>query len=128
MQFCDKDRRSIGIVYYLFRVECGNAVDAAEVHLSFCGPVIGIVGKLVALQSVIVGVVAEFFGFGMKTTQSFVGAQPQFAVLVFQYSMDDVIGKSVGNGILLIFFPGFVKTEKVRFVFLSRKFRYTLRK
>lgn len=73
VQLGDNNRWSVWIVHYLFRMEQGDAVDAAEIHLSVCCPAMGIVGELVALKPVVVRIIAEFLCFGLETAQSFVG-------------------------------------------------------
>lgn len=90
----------MGVVHEQFGDESGDAVDAAEVHLSGGGAAVGVGVELVALYAVGLGEVAELFGFGVEAGEAFVGAHPEAAEGVFEYAVDDVVGESVGGGVV----------------------------
>ena len=91
-QLSDDYRWNVGIVYQLIRVKRGDAVDAPEVHLPVCSAAEGIVVELIALQTVIAGVVTELLRLWLKTAQPLIGTYPEFAVRVLQCSVNHIVG------------------------------------
>lgn len=80
-----------------------------EVHFSIFSVAEGIVCELVTLQSVVVCIILDFFCLRLEATQSFVSTYPEFSIRVFQNSVDYIVRKSVGCGVLLEFFLIYIK-------------------